>query len=163
MYEEEPSFHTVSGVAKLIKDGSLVSGDNFSIMEKENGECVLSLSDGMGFGMEASKESELVVELLERFVEAGFAKETAIKMLNSSMVLRGADERYSTVDMSSINLYTGEAEFLKIGAAATFLRHKNGEVEWLLSDSLPVGVCCELEIWKDTRELSDGDLSLIHI
>lgn len=157
VYEEEPSFHTVSGVAKLIKDGSLVSGDNFSIMEKENGECVLSLSDGMGFGMEASKESELVVELLERFVEAGFAKETAIKMLNSSMVLRGADERYSTVDMSSINLYTGEAEFLKIGAAATFLRHKNGEVEWLLSDSLPVGVCCELEIWKDTRELSDGD------
>lgn len=157
VYEEEPPFHTVSGVAKLIKDGCMVSGDSFSILEKENGECVLSLSDGMGFGMEASKESELVVDLLERFVEAGFARETAIKMLNSSMVLRGADESYSTVDMASVNLYTGEAEFLKIGAAPTFLRHKNGEVEWLLSDSLPVGVCCEQEIWKDVRELSDGD------
>lgn len=157
VYEEEPPFHTVSGVAKLIKEGCSVSGDSFSILEKENGEYVLSLCDGMGFGTEALRESELVVELLERFVEAGFAKETAIKMLNSAMVLRGADERYSTVDMASVNLYTGEAEFLKIGAAATFLRHKNGEVEWLLSDSLPVGVCCEQEIWKEERELSDGD------
>lgn len=157
VYEEEPPFHTVSGVAKLIKEGCQVSGDNFSILEKENGEYVLSLCDGMGFGMEACRESELVVELLERFVEAGFTKETAVKMLNSAMVLRGADESYSTVDMASINLYTGEAEFLKIGASTTFLRHKNGEVEWLLSDSLPVGVCCDLEIWKDVRELSDGD------
>lgn len=156
-YEEEPPFHTVSGVAKFTKEGEAVSGDNFSLMEKESGELVMSLSDGMGFGMAACKESEMVVDLLEKFIEAGFAKETAIKMLNSAMVLSGADESYSTVDMASINLYTGMADFYKIGAAATFLRHKNGEVECLLSTSLPVGVCCEMEIHKSARQLSNGD------
>jgi len=156
-YEEEPPFHTISGVAKFTKDGAAVSGDNFSLLEKESGECVLSLSDGMGSGVAACKESETVVELLEKFIEAGFTKETAIKMLNSAMVLRGADESYSTVDMASVNLYTGVADFYKIGAAATFLRHKNGEVECLLSTSLPVGVCCEMEIWKDKRQLCNGD------
>lgn len=157
IYEENPFFHMISGVAKQTKDGALASGDNFSILEKEDGEMVLSLSDGMGSGIEADRESSLVVELLEKFIEAGFSKETAIKMLNSAMVLRGTDESYSTVDMISVDLYTGMADFYKIGAAATFLKHKNGEVEILLSTSLPVGVCCELEIWRASRELSNGD------
>ncbi|MBO5371186.1 MAG: SpoIIE family protein phosphatase [Lachnospiraceae bacterium] len=156
-YEEQPVFHAVHGIAKLIKDGAAVSGDNFSCMEKADGELVLSLSDGMGFGMRACKESEVVIDLLEKFVEAGFNKETAIKMLNSAMVIRGEDEQYSTVDMASVDLYTGKTEFYKIGASATFIRHKNGSVECLLSSSLPVGVSFEIEIERATKQLADGD------
>lgn len=157
IYEEEPVFYAVHGVARLTKDGASISGDNFSCLEKEDGELVLSLSDGMGFGARACKESELVVDLLERFVEAGFAKETAIKMLNSAMVIRGEDEQYSTVDITSVNLYTGETSFYKIGASATFIRHKDGSVECLLSTSLPVGVSFEVEIEQATKQLRDGD------
>lgn len=157
VYEEEPAFHAVHGVARLIKDGAAVSGDSFSFMEKEDGELVLSLSDGMGSGERACKESEMVVDLLERFVEAGFTKDTAIKMLNSAMVIHGEDDQYSTVDISSIDLYTGEVSFYKIGASATFIRHKNGGVECLLSTSLPVGVRFEIEIEKAKKQLADGD------
>ncbi len=157
IYEEEPAFHAVHGVAKLTKDGASVSGDNFSFLEKEDGELVLSLSDGMGSGDRAQKESGLVVDLLERFIEAGFTKDTAIKMLNSAMVIHGEDEKYSTVDISAVNLYTGETTFYKIGASATFIRHKDGGVECLLSTSLPVGVSFEIEIEKAKKQLSDGD------
>lgn len=157
IYEEVPSFHAVHGVSRLTKDGASISGDNFSCLEKDDGELVLSLSDGMGFGARACKESELVVDLLERFIEAGFAKETAIKMLNSAMVIRGEDEQYSTIDMAAVNLYTGTAEFYKIGASATFIRHKDGAVECMLSTSLPVGVSLELEIERAAKQLSDGD------
>lgn len=157
VYEEEPAYHAVHGMAKLIKDGSDISGDSFSFLEKEDGELVLSLSDGMGFGERASKESELVIDLLEKFIEAGFTKDTAIKMLNSAMVIHGENELYSTVDISSVNLYTGEASFYKIGASATFIRHKNGSVECLLSTSLPVGVSFEIEIEQAKKQLSDGD------
>lgn len=157
IYEEEPAFHAVHGVARLTKDGAAISGDNFSCLEKEDGELVLSLSDGMGFGAKACKESELVVDLLERFIEAGFTKETAIKMLNSAMVIRGEDEQYSTVDIASVNLYTGETTFYKIGASATFIRHKDGSVDCLLSTSLPVGVSFEIEIEQAVKQLSDGD------
>lgn len=157
IYEEEPGFHAVHGMARLIKDGAAVSGDSFSFLEKEDGELVLSLSDGMGSGERACKESEMVVDLLERFVEAGFTKETAIKMLNSAMVIHGEDDQYSTVDISSIDLYTGETSFFKIGASATFIRHKNGSVECLLSTSLPVGVRFEIEIEQAQKQLADGD------
>lgn len=157
IYEEEPAFHAVHGVARLTKDGASISGDNFSCLEKEDGELVLSLSDGMGFGARACKESELVVDLLERFIEAGFTKETAIKMLNSAMVIHGEDDQYSTVDIASVNLYTGETAFYKIGASATFIRHKDGSVECLLSTSLPVGVCFDIEIEQAVKQLSDGD------
>ena len=157
VYEEEPAFHAVHGVARLTKDGEAVCGDNFSFMEKEDGEFLLCLSDGMGSGIEANRESELVLDLLERFIEAGFTKDTAIKMLNSAMVIHGEDEKYSTVDISSVNLYTGEASFYKIGASATFIRHKDGAVEGLLSTSLPVGVSVRIEIEQAKKQLSDGD------
>lgn len=157
IYEEEPEYHAVHGVARLTKDGASISGDNFSCMEKEDGELVLSLSDGMGFGARACKESELVIDLLEKFIEAGFAKETAIKMLNSAMVIRGEDEQYSTVDLAAVNLYSGVVDFYKIGASATFIRHKNGRVECLLSTSLPVGVSFEMEIERASKQLADGD------
>lgn len=157
IFEEEPMFHAVYGVSRLTKDGEAVSGDSFSFLEKEDGELVLSLSDGMGFGEGALKESELVVDLLERFIEAGFTKETAIKMLNSAMVIHGEGEQYSTVDISSVNLYTGETSFYKIGASATFIRHKDGSVECLLSTSLPAGVSFGIEIEKANAQLSDGD------
>lgn len=157
IFEEEPAFHTIYGVSKFTKDGAPVSGDNFSLMEKDDGEFIMSISDGMGFGTKACKESEMVIELLEKFIEAGFSKETALRMLNSAMVIRGEDEQYSTVDITSVNLYTGEANFYKIGASATFIRHKNGTVECLLSTSLPVGVNFELEIEKAGKLLCDGD------
>ncbi len=157
IFEEEPAFYAVHGVARLTKDGAPVSGDNFSFLEKEDGELVLSLSDGMGFGTRACKESELVVDLLERFIEAGVTKDTAIRMLNSAMVIHGEDDNYSTVDISSVNLYTGETSFYKIGASATFIRHKDGNVECLLSTSLPVGVRFEVEIEQATKQLFDGD------
>lgn len=74
----------------------------------------------------ACKESEMVLDLVERFLEAGFSVETAIRMMNSAMVMKGADDLYSTVDLCKINLYTGMAKLYKIGAAATFIKRGRG-------------------------------------
>ena len=43
----------------------------------------------MGSGSAACKESEMVLDLVERFLEAGFSVETAIRMMNSAMVIEG--------------------------------------------------------------------------
>lgn len=155
-FEEDTLFHTLQGVARLTKDNAQVSGDSFSFLELEGGECVMALSDGMGSGIRACKESEMVIELIEKFLEAGFKKETAIRMMNSAMVIQGEEGIFSTVDMASMDLYTGMCEFYKIGAAATFLKH--GEtVECISSGSLPAGMFHELEIDRASRQLEDGD------
>ena len=98
-------------MARLVKEGASVSGDNFSFQELVDGEFVMSLSDGMGSGSRACKESEMVIELIEKFLEAGFSKETAIRMMNSAMVIRGEDDLFSTVDISALNLYDGNCTF----------------------------------------------------
>lgn len=156
VFEEDTKYHAIHGVARLTKDEAVVSGDNFSFLELENGQMVMCLSDGMGSGIEACKESETVIELIEKFLEAGFSKETAIRMMNSAMVIRGEDDVFSTIDVASVDLYEGMAEFYKVGAAATFIKKKNG-VECLLSTNLPVGVSCKMEIDGVKKQLEDGD------
>ena len=155
-FEEDTLFHALQGVARLTKDGAQVSGDSFSFLELDGGECVMALSDGMGSGIRACKESEMVIELIEKFLEAGFRKETAIRMMNSAMVIQGEEGIFSTVDMAAMDLYTGNCEFYKIGAAATFIK-RGTEVECISSGTLPAGMFHQLEIDRASRQLRDGD------
>lgn len=156
IYDEEPVFQGMYGVARMVKDGAAVSGDNFSFLEPESGRLVLCLSDGMGSGSIACKESEMVIELVERFLEAGFDIETAVRMMNSAMVMKGNDDMFSTIDISEINLYDGTCNFYKIGASATFIR-QSGQVDCLMSTNLPVGVSCHLDLDRSERRLENGD------
>ena len=49
------------------------------------------------------KESKATVELVERFVEAGFSIETALDTVNSIMSMKfEEDEKFSTLDLSTI-------------------------------------------------------------
>lgn len=153
---EDTKFRSVQGIERRKKDGAYVSGDNFSILELESGNFLMGLSDGMGSGSTACKESELVLDLVERFLEAGFSIETAIRMMNSAMVLKGEAELFSTVDLCSIDLYSGKASFFKIGAAASFLK-RDGEVSSFSSHTLPVGVGNNPEIDREELELKNGD------
>ncbi|MCI9175251.1 MAG: SpoIIE family protein phosphatase [Lachnospiraceae bacterium] len=155
-FEEDTLYHTLQGVARLTKDEAQVSGDSFSFLELDGGECVMALSDGMGSGIRACKESEMVIELIEKFLEAGFRKETAIRMMNSAMVIQGEEGIFSTVDLASMDLYTGMCEFYKIGAAAAFIK-RGEEVECISSGSLPAGMFHQLEIDRTSRQLQNGD------
>lgn len=153
---EDTVFYTLPGIAARKKNGSTVSGDNFSMFAMDDGRYFVCLSDGMGSGSRASQESELVVELLQKFIEAGFRKETAIKMMNSAMVLQGEDNSYSTLDLADIDLYSGKLDLIKIGAAATFIKSSDG-VESISSSSLPAGVDVNPELEHTQKTLHDGD------
>ncbi len=153
---EDTVFYTLPGIASKKKNGSAVSGDNFTMFSLDDGRYFVCLSDGMGSGSRASQESELVVELLQKFMEAGFHKDTAIKMMNSAMVLQGEDHSYSTMDLADIDLYSGKLDLIKIGAAATFIRHEE-EVECISSASLPTGVNVDLEPEHTQKSLRNGD------
>lgn len=160
IFEEAPVFHTLHGIARLSKDGAQISGDNFSFLDLEGGQTVLTLSDGMGSGLRACKESEMVIELIEKFLETGFEKETAIRMMNSAMVMHGEDGMYSTVDMAAMDLYTGNCEFYKIGAAPTFIKRQE-QVDMVESASLPAGIFQQVEIERSNRQLQDGDFVIL--
>lgn len=153
---EDVSYQVLYGAARLTKEEEKVSGDNYVCRQEEEGKFVMCLSDGMGSGMEACKESEIVVELLEQFLESGFSQETAAKMVNSALVLKGQEGMFSTVDICAVDLYTGICNFLKAGAASTFIRRDHW-VEAITSESLAAGLVQQIDFETASRKLYHGD------
>lgn len=155
-FQEDASYHMLHGVARITREDELVSGDNYTCREEENGQFVMCLSDGMGSGADASRESEMVVELLEQFLDSGFSQETAARMVNSALVLRRQDGSFSTMDVCSVDLYSGVCRFLKAGAASTFIKRDHW-VEAISSTSLALGMVEELDFETSSRKLYHGD------
>ena len=91
------------------------------------------------------------------FDQAGFSKETAVRMINSSIVLQPDSPVFSTEDLVSVDLYTGVCEFLKIGAAASFMRREN-KVECIRGTGLPAGASSSLPIEPYRVRMYDGNL-----
>ena len=153
---EEPKFVLLTGTAKAVKETEKVSGDNYSFYEGENGKMVAILSDGMGSGEKACRDSERVIELTERFLEAGFHKEAAIQMINGALASSGQEENMSTLDVCDMNLYTGECEFIKVGAACTYIK-RGRLVDRLSAQNFPLGVFGQMEPEVMYRTLQNGD------
>ncbi|MBQ8559631.1 MAG: SpoIIE family protein phosphatase [Tyzzerella sp.] len=157
---EGPRYHTLQGVAKIGKGCRKVSGDSFSMLDLPGGKQGVILSDGMGAGEIAYRESTMVVELLEELLDAGFPKETALQMLNTALVIGREEVRFSTIDMSVFDLYNGKCEIVKAGASMTFIKRED-KVECIKSTSLPIGVVPKLEVDEEVCKLSDGDIVIM--
>lgn len=157
---EGPAFYTLQGVARIGKGCNQISGDNFMMLELPGGRQGVALSDGMGSGEKACRESTLVIELLEELLEAGFPEKTAIQMINTTLVMGREEIHFSTIDMSVFDLYTGTCEIIKAGASSTFIKKKD-KVEHLSSTSLPIGVLHTIEIDSVKRKLEDGDFVIM--
>ncbi len=158
IFTMDTKFKVLTGVARAMKEN--VSGDNFSILRLENGEFMIALADGMGTGQEAGEESETVMSLLEQMLEAGFKAETAIRLINSSLVLKADKQTFSTLDLGIINLFNGMCEFIKIGAAAAFIKRENW-VETITSTTLPIGMFGNVDYDTVTKKLYEGDIVVL--
>jgi len=159
-FVEDKKFRIHCGVAHRSKSGRGDSGDSYSYMELKDGQALLALSDGMGSGNKARQESTATVELLEDFLESGFEKELAVKMINSVLVLKSNEESFSTLDICSIDLYNGEGEFIKIGAWSSFLL-RDQSVSVIYSSSLPMGMLKQVDFEVSRRKLMHEDIILM--
>ena len=119
--EAEPYAATV-GIAAMKKKGEKVSGDRGTYFKTDAGVLCVILSDGMGCGEKAAKESQEVLDILEKFLRAGIDPAVAMKILNSVMLLKCGDNwGFATVDLMCIDLFTGETCFYKYGAAPSYV------------------------------------------
>jgi stage II sporulation protein E len=122
LLEAEPLAAAV-GIACRKKNEQEPSGDRGAYFKTDEGLLYVLLSDGMGSGDQAAKYSSDAVRILERFLRAGVAPETAVRMLNDLMLLKNEDDTGCvTVDLVSLNLFTGAARMFKYGAAPSYLR-----------------------------------------
>ncbi|WP_138203408.1 stage II sporulation protein E [Haloimpatiens lingqiaonensis] len=157
-FKEMPKYHISSYVKRKCKDGEEYNGDSYSFGKGNDGNYLMLLSDGMGSGPEASEESAAVVEMIENFMNSGFSEGTSIDAVNSIMSLKFyEEEKFSTVDLANVNLYTGEADFIKVGAASTFIKKANN-VKVIESKSLPIGILDKVDVDLKKFNLQNGDI-----
>lgn len=156
--EETPKYHVTSYAAVKSKDGESSIGDSYSFNTNDDGTYLTIISDGMGSGPEASTESKLAVDLIEKFIEAGFTQKTAINTVNSIMAMKfNEDEKFTTMDLNLIDLYTGETEFIKIGGVASFIK-RGDEVKVIKCNSLPFGILDAVDTNSEKLQLKHGDI-----
>lgn len=154
---EEEELKITTGVAKISKEQESVSGDSYTFLRTGDGKYIAAISDGMGTGHRAATQSRAAINLLEQFMESGFDKDTAIKLINSILVLKSSEDNFATIDMSVIDLYNGDVEFVKIGAAPTYIK-RGDNIEAIKSASLPAGILSNIEIELTKKKLDNGDI-----
>lgn len=148
------------GCASLAKNPQEVSGDSHSILELPQGKTALILSDGMGTGREAHSESAMAVRYLERLLEAGFPVDVAVKTANALLLVKNPGEIFSTIDIAVFDSYTGETDFLKVGAAPSYVKRVR-EVATIQCSSVPIGLVEPMEIQPMTVQLTAGDVFVL--
>lgn len=155
-YVQEAKFHILTGVAKAVKETEKISGDNYAFFEGNAGNLTAVLSDGMGSGEKACADSTMVVELMQKFLEAGFQIEVAIQMINSALLTGGENSNMSTLDLCSLDLYNGECRFVKVGSACSYIKRQH-LVDRISSGNLPLGIFQKPDTEIVGRSLMDGD------
>lgn len=148
-------FQIFCGISRITKAGEMVSGDNYAFLQKDTGKVVMSLADGMGSGAGACQESEKVIELLEQFLDAGFPQETAVRMINSCMLLQNHQQMFSTIDLCMVDLYNATCDIMKSGAVSTFIR-RGDEIEVIGGGAFPAGVMQQADYESMHRQLDSG-------
>ncbi len=155
-FTEETNFQIIHGSARVVKDEEKISGDNFAFMEMGTGRALMSLSDGMGSGFDAYRDSEMVIELLEELLDCGFSEEVALRLINSVFLVNAENLNPATVDMGIVDMYSGVCDFVKLGAASTFVK-RGRWVEAIKSTSLPMGVFERPDMESVSKKLYNGD------
>ena len=118
------------------------------------------LSDGMGTGGRAAVDGAMASGLMSRLLKAGFGFDCSLKILNSSMLFKSTDESLATVDVASLDLYTGKLNLLKAGAAPTVVR-RSGRTGKAESSSLPAGILRNIGFDKASLKMRENDIIIM--
>ncbi|MEG2429708.1 MAG: SpoIIE family protein phosphatase, partial [Oscillospiraceae bacterium] len=139
---------------------NVVCGDSFTYFTDSKGDSYMVLSDGMGSGKRAAIDSVMTCSIIEKIIKSGFSIESAIKLINSSLLLKSTDESLATIDIVKFDLYSGKAEFLKAGAAASYVLTRGGGVK-IEAKSLPIGILQDISFDKKIAKLQTDDIICI--
>ena len=118
------------------------------------------LCDGMGTGRPAAVDGNLAADLTGRLLRAGFAAELAARLVNVALALKSEEESGATLDLLSVDLYTGTARIFKAGAAPGFLVHE-GQARTVGEAGLPVGVLGAVSGQSRMVRMAAGDVAVL--
>lgn len=160
MYASEDKYVLQVGSSKINKENENVSGDCNLQARLDDGKYILAIADGMGSGKEARESSKFAIKMIKKLLSSGFEKEESLGLINSSLELNTSNETYTSLDLSILDLYTGQAEIIKSGACNTYIKNKKN-IRKVSLESLPVGITERAELQSKTITVEEGDILLM--
>lgn len=154
-FKDAPPFYVERAFAACPKEGEKVSGDSLCFIDSDD-SFKMAISDGMGSGKSAKRLSETAINLLRSFLSAGTSAASAGKIINSALLLRDSEEAFVTLDISEVDLHSGEASFVKTGGAPTYIK-RGKSVDKISSCSFPAGMFSNVDTEITKRRLFGGD------
>ncbi|MCM1365582.1 MAG: SpoIIE family protein phosphatase [Faecalibacterium sp.] len=160
IFNEHAVYKVNCGYAQRPYKESKVCGDSIATVTDQSGVEYAIISDGMGTGSRAAIDATMTASLMEKLIASGFSFESALRMVNSALIVKSTDESIATVDGIGVNIYTGEADFYKAGAAISFIRHGN-EITTVEEASMPIGILRNIIPAHKTTVLEAGNIVLL--
>ena len=158
LFCEKPALRAVFGAAGAAARGT-ISGDAVQQFCSPTAAQMI-LCDGMGTGRPAAVDGNLAAELTARLLKAGFTAELAARLVNVALALKSDEESGATLDLISVDLYTGTARLFKAGAAPGFLVH-GGRARAVGEASLPMGILGSVNGQSRVVHLAAGDYAVL--
>jgi len=154
---EKATYTVELGAYQLPGGKSRLCGDAYDFIRNKGGAAHFILSDGMGSGGNAAVDATMTCGLLIKLVSVGVSYEAALGMVNSALLVKSGEETLATIDVCTLDLFNGKANFYKAGAAPTFIV-KGGKAGSLESTSLPAGILHGVSFEKSSVTLREGDI-----
>ena len=121
---------------------------------------MLAVCDGMGSGEEAQKMSDTTISLIENFYKADFDDETILSSVNKLLSMQMTDN-YSALDICVLDLSSALADFIKVGAPAGFIKHKDSVEVLRGAGALPIGILQDIKPSIDKKVLEVNDIIIL--
>lgn len=148
------------GSSQHIAGNGKLCGDSLDYFLTGEGTLVAIISDGMGTGGAAAIDSTMAVTILTKLLKAGLSPDSALSVVNSSLMIKSEEESCATLDLLEANLFTGKVDLHKAGAPVTIIK-RGGKILRREYPSLPVGILQEVKFMKDAVTLHEGDTILM--
>ena len=145
--------------ASLAGDENEVSGDTVCSFETEDDYFCALLCDGMGSGEVAKTTSTFAADYIKTALTHGADGDTMMLMLNR-VLKGGAEECSSTVDLFRLDLLRGGGEFIKSGAAPSFIK-RDSSIFRIRSHTAPIGLMSAVDSERTKAEIRPGDYIFI--
>lgn len=110
----------------------------------------------MGSGEKASQTSATAISLVETFYKANLPSETVLSTVNKILSFNNEDN-FTALDVGVIDLFSGGADFIKIGSPYSFVITRDA-VKIVEGSSLPLGILDELHPTVCKTKLNSGDV-----
>jgi len=140
-----------------------VSGDYFEVIERAGGEeCVLILADVAGKGMAASLLTSCLEALASSLMETSLGPDEILTGICRPFARRTPPNRFATVFLAVLEPASGRLSYANAGHVPACLVRTSGEVEWLGSTGLPLGVLADCSYAKAESSLDPGDTLILY-